>query len=139
MFTFLLVVFIIDVILLIVVVLMQSGSGADAGLFGGSLTQGAFGAKSSEALVKITGWLVAIFMIFAFLMGFLQVQKTKGLIGSDEANVSSTGEVTTTTLAEDVLPLGVEEAGEVTTTTVAETAPLDFGLGAEGDTTFPSF
>jgi len=60
MYTVLMVIFIIDVALLIPTILMQSGSGAEAGMFGSSLTMGAFGAKTSEVLVKFTRWLVAI-------------------------------------------------------------------------------
>jgi protein translocase SecG subunit len=77
MYTVLMVIFIIDVALLIPTILMQSGSGAEAGMFGSSLTMGAFGAKTSEVLVKFTRWLVAIFMVSAFLLGFLKVREHK--------------------------------------------------------------
>lgn len=75
MSTLLLVVFIISVVLLIPTILMQSGSGAEAGMFGSDLTLGAFGAKTSEVLVKFTRWLVVIFLASAFLYTFLKVRE----------------------------------------------------------------
>jgi protein translocase SecG subunit len=79
MYTFLLIIFVIAVILIIPLILMQSGSGADAGMFGSDLTLGAFGAKSSEVLLKFTRWLVAIFMFAAFMLGYLKVIEKKNL------------------------------------------------------------
>lgn len=75
-FGFLMIVFIIDIIILIPVVLLQSGSGAQSGMFGSELTIGAFGAKTSEVLLKITKWLVGIFFVTAFLMGYIKVRES---------------------------------------------------------------
>jgi len=58
---------------------MQSGSGAEAGMFGSDLTLGAFGAKSSEVLLKFTRGLVAVFMILAFTLGYMKVIEKKAL------------------------------------------------------------
>ena len=77
MYTFLLIIFIVSVLLLIPTILLQSGSGAQSGIFGGDITLGAFGAKSSEVLVNFTKWLVGIFMVTSFLMGYIKVQENK--------------------------------------------------------------
>lgn len=69
-------IFILDVILLIPVVLMQSGSGAQAGLFGSDFASGAFGAKTSEVLVNFTKWLVAIFFLTALGLAYLHLPRT---------------------------------------------------------------
>ncbi len=84
MFTFLLIIFIIVVILLIPTILMQSGSGAQSGMFGNDMTMGAFGAKTSEVLVKFTQWLVGIFMILALILGYLRIQETKSLMRKNQ-------------------------------------------------------
>lgn len=77
MYTFLLIIFIVAVLLLIPTILLQSGSGAQSGIFGGDITLGAFGAKTSEVLVNFTKWLVGIFMVTSFLMGYIKVQENK--------------------------------------------------------------
>jgi len=69
------IIFILDVILLIPVVLMQSGSGAQAGLFGSDFASGAFGAKTSEVLVNFTKWLVAIFFLTSLGLAYLHLPK----------------------------------------------------------------
>ncbi len=80
MYTFLLIVFIITVILLIPTILLQSGSGAQSGMFGSDITLGAFGAKTSEVLVNFTKWLVGIFLVTAFLLGYIKVQQNKAYL-----------------------------------------------------------
>ncbi len=77
MFTVLMIIFILDVILLVPVILMQSGSGAQSGVFGSDLTLGAFGAKTSEVLVRFTKWLVGIFLASAFLMGYIKIKEVQ--------------------------------------------------------------
>ncbi|URA09859.1 preprotein translocase subunit SecG [Thermospira aquatica] len=69
-------IFVVDVLLLIPVVLMQSGSGAQAGLFGSDFAAGAFGAKTSEVLVSFTKWLVAIFFISSLGLAYLHLPRT---------------------------------------------------------------
>ncbi|MCX7881909.1 MAG: preprotein translocase subunit SecG [Brevinematales bacterium] len=69
-------IFIVDVILIIPVVLMQSGSGAQAGLFGSDFASSAFGAKTSEVLVNFTKWLVAIFFLAALGLAYLHLPRT---------------------------------------------------------------
>lgn len=104
LFNLLMVVFIIDVILLIPVIMMQSGSGAEAGMFGSGLTMGTFGAKTSEVLVNTTKWLVAIFMLSAFFLGYIQIMRTKSL---------------TPTTPEAVQTEGTSEEAVATTTTIS--------------------
>lgn len=119
LFNFLMVIFVIDVVLLIPVIMMQSGSGAEAGMFGSGLTMGTFGAKTSEVLVNATKWLVAIFMVSAFLLGYLQVMRTKSLSPATQDSVqteTTDTAVTTTTIA------GTEESeADTTGTTVPAT------------------
>lgn len=79
MYNFLLIIFIIDIILLIPVILMQSGSGAESGI-GMDMTLSAFGAKTSEFMLKLTKWLVGIFFVTSFLLGYIKVQETKMFI-----------------------------------------------------------
>ena len=79
LFTILLIIFIIDLLLLIPVILLQSGSGAQSGMFGQDLAMGAFGAKTSEMLVNFTKWLVGIFLFTAFLMGYIKVREVRSL------------------------------------------------------------
>ncbi len=93
MYNLLMVIFVIDVILLVPVILMQSGSGADAGMFGSSLTMGAFGAKTSEVLTNFTRWLVAIFMLSALLLGYLKVREYKAFTQSQTPAVQQTKKV----------------------------------------------
>ena len=79
-FTILLVIFVIDVLMLIPLILLQSGSGAQSGLFGSDFALGAFGAKTSEVMVRLTKWCVTIFMATAFLMGWVKIQENKQYI-----------------------------------------------------------
>lgn len=80
MYTLLLIIFILVVILLIPTILLQSGSGAQSGMFGSDLAMGAFGAKTSEVLLNFTKWLVGIFMVLAFLLGYIKIQETKAYV-----------------------------------------------------------
>jgi protein translocase SecG subunit len=77
MYTLLLVLFIISVILLVPTILLQSGSGAQSGLFGGDITMGAFGAKTSEVFVNFTMWLVGAFLALAFILSYMKIQEHK--------------------------------------------------------------
>jgi protein translocase SecG subunit len=92
MFTLLLIIFVLDLILLIPIILLQSGSGAQAGVFGGDMTFGAFGAKTSEVLVNMTKWLVGIFLAAAFLLGYIKVQETKAYTGRPQQQQQSSGD-----------------------------------------------
>lgn len=90
MFTFLLVLFIIVVLLLVPVILLQSGSGAQSGMFGSDLAMGAFGAKTNEVLVNFTKILVGLFLILAFAMSWLKIQESKALTRANRpANVAT--------------------------------------------------
>ncbi len=100
MSTLLLVIFILSVVLLIPTILMQSGSGAEAGMFGSDLTLGAFGAKTSEVLVKFTRWLVVIFMASAFLYTYIAV-KENSLAPTNTPKVNTAPAPTTETAPQD--------------------------------------
>ncbi len=78
------VIFILDIILLVPVILLQSGSGAQSGMFGSDLTMGAFGAKTSEVLVNFTKWLVGIFFVCAFVMGYIKVKEYNNYVRQRE-------------------------------------------------------
>jgi len=80
MFTLLLIVFVIVVVLLIPSILLQSGSGAQSGIIGNDLTMGAFGAKSSEVLVKFTKYLIGAFLLLSFAMGYIKIQESKAYL-----------------------------------------------------------
>lgn len=97
MFTLLLVLFIIDVLLLIPIILLQSGSGAQSGVFGSDLAMGAFGAKSSEVMVKVTKWLVGGFLVLSFFMGFIKVQETKAYTRKAPAQEQSAPDISADT------------------------------------------
>lgn len=102
MYTFLLIIFIIDVLLLIPVILMQSGSGAEAGMFGSNLTMGAFGAKTSEVLTNFTKVLVGVFMVLAFLLGYIKIQETKEYSpDTSTETITDTGTTATETTTEE--------------------------------------
>lgn len=91
MYTLLLIIFIVDVLIMIPVILMQSGTGADAGMFGSNLTLGAFGAKSNEVLNNFTKWLVIIFFASTLLMGLIKVREVKAYTAvSQQQNVQET-------------------------------------------------
>ncbi|MBN1646433.1 MAG: preprotein translocase subunit SecG [Spirochaetales bacterium] len=67
----LLVLFIINAILLILIVLMQDEQGEGiGGLFGGGSAT-PFGSRSGNVLTKVTSVLVAIFLILAFFLAFI--------------------------------------------------------------------
>ncbi len=76
-FTILLVLFIIVVVLLIPLILMQTGSGAQSGMFGSDFATGVFGAKTNEVLVKITKWMVAAFFVFALALGYIKMREDR--------------------------------------------------------------
>ncbi|MCX7821565.1 MAG: preprotein translocase subunit SecG [Brevinematales bacterium] len=84
MFTVFLVLFIIVVILLIPLILMQSGSGAQSGMFGSDFAMGVFGAKTNEVLVKITKWMVTAFFVLALALGVIKMREDR--IGRPQAN-----------------------------------------------------
>jgi len=93
-------IFIVDVLLLIPVVLMQSGSGARAGLFGSDFASGAFGAKTSEVLVNFTKWLVTIFFVTAIGIAYLHFPRT----GRAQPQVQSTETPTSENAASQPAP-----------------------------------
>ncbi len=65
MYTFFIILFVIDAILLILLVLLQSSKSSGAELFG-TTTQNVFGAQSGDILSKATTVLATIFLAGAF-------------------------------------------------------------------------
>ncbi len=90
MFSFLMVIFILDIVLMVPVILLQSGSGAQSGVFGSDLTLGAFGAKTSEVLVNFTKWLVGIFFVTAFLMSYIKIKEYNNYTRSRQTQETGT-------------------------------------------------
>lgn len=72
------VVFIILCVLLILVILLQSDKGSGMGLLGGS-SQSAFGSSTADVITKITGVMVALFLIGSLGVSALQSLRTKSL------------------------------------------------------------
>ncbi|MFW6364906.1 MAG: preprotein translocase subunit SecG [Spirochaetota bacterium] len=62
--TLITIVFVIVCILLILLILMQSDKSSGAGLLGGS-SQSTFGSSTADVVTKITGVLVALFLVSA--------------------------------------------------------------------------
>jgi len=60
-------------LLLILLILIQSGRSSGMSLFGGS-SQTAFGAGAADVLTKLTGAMVAIFMILAIALTYIKSQ-----------------------------------------------------------------
>ncbi|MGA2141462.1 MAG: preprotein translocase subunit SecG [Brevinematales bacterium] len=89
LFSFLMVIFILDIILMVPVILLQSGSGAQSGVFGSDLTMGAFGAKTSEVLVNFTKWLIGIFFGAALLMSYIKINEYKSYVRSQQQTQNS--------------------------------------------------
>ncbi len=74
MYTFFIILFVIDAILLILLVLLQSSKSSGAELFGTS-SQNIFGAQSGDILSKTTAILATIFLAGAFGIAAYQSSK----------------------------------------------------------------
>jgi preprotein translocase subunit SecG len=92
------VVFIILCILLIIVILLQSDKSAGVGIMGGS-SQSAFGSSTADVITKITGGMIALFMLLSMAMAWLESQSTVSLerkiretATEDEVDIDSRGE-----------------------------------------------
>ncbi|MGA2142603.1 MAG: preprotein translocase subunit SecG [Brevinematales bacterium] len=92
-FSFLMVIFILDIILMVPVILLQSGSGAQSGVFGSDLTMGAFGAKTSEVLVSFTKWLIGIFFGAALLMSYIKINEYKSYVRGQQQTQNTGSQV----------------------------------------------
>ena len=70
------VILIICAVILILLILLQSSRSAGMGLFGGGASQTAFGSSSADVLTKITGALVAAFLLITLGLAFLKIDRT---------------------------------------------------------------
>lgn len=84
MLTFLQLVHIFICIFLILLILIQAGKGHGlAGAFGsfaGGAAQNLFGARTTDVLTKITGYVAALFFISALFLAFMQVKDSKSVL-----------------------------------------------------------
>ncbi len=80
------VIFLILAILLVILILLQSDKSAGMGILGGS-SQSAFGSSTADVITKITGVMVAIFMLGSLGLSVLESYRTnqieKEFISSD--------------------------------------------------------
>src|ERR1700686_5199893 len=76
---FLLAIYVLVALLMLLVILMQRPKSEGLGAaFGGGVTENIFGAQTTNVLVKITGWLAAIFFGLTFGLSVLYAHKTSG-------------------------------------------------------------
>jgi len=72
------VLFVILCVLLVIVILLQSDKSAGMGILGGS-SSSAFGSSTADVITKITGFMVAIFMLGSLGLAVLQSQKSDSI------------------------------------------------------------
>ncbi|MBN1532184.1 MAG: preprotein translocase subunit SecG [Spirochaetes bacterium] len=96
------VVFIILCILLVIVILLQSDKSAGVGIMGGS-SQSAFGSSTADVITKVTGVMIALFLLLSMAMAWLESQRTislerkireTGRDVEDEADIGARGAAT---------------------------------------------
>jgi len=69
--------YVVDALLMMLVILMQRPKSEGLGAaFGGGVTENIFGAQTTNVLVKITGWLAAIFFLLTFVLSILYAQRS---------------------------------------------------------------
>src|SRR3954467_15217936 len=74
---FLLAIYVLVALLMVLVILMQRPKSEGLGAaFGGGVTENIFGAQTTNVLVKITGWLAAIFFLLTFVLSILYAHKS---------------------------------------------------------------
>lgn len=67
-------------VFIILIVLLQSDKSSGMGILGGGGSQSAFGSSTADVLTKITGTMVALFMIIAFGLSVLESHRPKSVI-----------------------------------------------------------
>lgn len=81
------VLFVILSVLLVIIVLLQSDKSAGMGILGGS-SQSTFGSSTADVITKITGVMVAIFMVGSLGLSILESNRAKSiekdLLGPEE-------------------------------------------------------
>ncbi|MBN2434149.1 MAG: preprotein translocase subunit SecG [Spirochaetes bacterium] len=87
--TILTVVFVIVCVLAILLILLQSDKSSGMGIIGGS-SQSTFGSSTADVVTKITGFLVALFLVIALTLGGLYTySKSASRKALEESSVSS--------------------------------------------------
>jgi len=72
------VIFATSCVLLIIIILLQADKGAGMGILGGA-GQSTFGSSTADVIIKITTFLVAVFMIGAIGLSALESQRATSL------------------------------------------------------------
>lgn len=101
------VLFIILCVLLVILIMLQSDKSAGLGLLGGS-SQSAFGSSTADVITKITGGMIALFLLLAMAMAYLESAGTMSL----ESKIRNAGDDTEETV--DVKGEGVTKESQET-------------------------
>ncbi len=67
-------------VLIVLLILLQSDKNAGMGILGGGGSQSAFGSSTADVLTKMTGTMVALFMIFAFALSVIEAHRPKSIV-----------------------------------------------------------
>lgn len=67
-------------IVIVLLILLQSDKSAGMGILGGGGSQSAFGSSTADVLTKMTGTMVAIFMISAFALSVIEARRPKSVV-----------------------------------------------------------
>ena len=90
----LLVLFVIASLLLILLVLVQDEQGEGlGGIFGGN-SDSAFGGRSNRVMNKITGWTVAVFVLLAVAVAFVNKSSDSSVLSSLNERAAATATTT---------------------------------------------
>ncbi|MDP9253385.1 MAG: preprotein translocase subunit SecG, partial [Verrucomicrobiota bacterium] len=72
----LLAIYVIIALLMVLVILMQRPKSEGLGAaFGGGVTENIFGARTTNVLTKVTGWLAALFFLLTFVLSILYAHR----------------------------------------------------------------
>lgn len=84
------VLFLILAVLLVILILLQSDKSAGMGILGGS-SQSAFGSSTADVITKITGVMVALFMLGSLGLAALESHRTNQIekeFGPSDSDIS---------------------------------------------------
>lgn len=135
MITFLQILHILLCVFLIGLILIQSGKGQGlAGAFGsfaGNAAQNLFGARTTDILTKVTGWLAAIYFISTITVAVLQINaSTSVMSGMTQPNKQEVSD-TPTKEAEDAKKKLKELTGKLLSKEKQETTEAAAEAAAE--------
>jgi len=86
------VLFVILCILLVILIMLQSDKSAGLGLLGGS-SQSAFGSSTADVITKITGGMIALFLVIAMGLSYLESASSLSLEKKIRDNKDETEEI----------------------------------------------